>query len=267
MQRNHTRAFTLIELLVVIAIIAILAAILFPVFAQAKEAAKKTQCLSNHKNISLAILMYTNDYDDTYSLLQTIDAQGQYRWQDMIYPYIKNGDKATTGVNAGRAQGGGGVFSCPSFPSHQYAQYGLHMFLFPESFNDGPTTCGGGPCSVKTTTSVDAPSDKIVMVEKGQNDGNSSWLQFMADEWDWVTGSQAGASPAPQNDLDKDCDYQASSSDPTYANWGGCSMMPRYRHNKTTNTSFADGHAKSKSRGQISWLKNIYVEGANPPVW
>src|SRR5450755_373290 len=60
------RAFTLIELLVVIAIIAILAAILFPVFAQAKLAAKKTVAISNQKQIGLAILMYANDYDDMY---------------------------------------------------------------------------------------------------------------------------------------------------------------------------------------------------------
>jgi len=60
------RAFTLIELLVVIAIIAILAAILFPVFAQAKEAAKKTTCLSNTKQMALGIYMYSNDNDDVY---------------------------------------------------------------------------------------------------------------------------------------------------------------------------------------------------------
>jgi len=62
------RAFTLIELLVVIAIIAILAAILFPVFAQAKESAKKTQWISSHKQIGLGLVMYAGDHDDTMVL-------------------------------------------------------------------------------------------------------------------------------------------------------------------------------------------------------
>ena len=67
----RTRAFTLIELLVVIAIIAILAAILFPVFAQAKEAAKKTQSISNLKQTSTAAIMYTGDYDDLFPFALT----------------------------------------------------------------------------------------------------------------------------------------------------------------------------------------------------
>ncbi len=59
-------AFTLIELLVVIAIIAILAAILFPVFAQAREKARQTSCLSNGKQMGLSLLMYAQDYDETF---------------------------------------------------------------------------------------------------------------------------------------------------------------------------------------------------------
>ena len=86
---NSTRvrhAFTLIELLVVIAIIAILAAILFPVFAQAKEAAKKTTSLSNVKQIGLSLQMYVADADDTTPSLGAGD------YSDWLYPYTKNVD-------------------------------------------------------------------------------------------------------------------------------------------------------------------------------
>jgi prepilin-type N-terminal cleavage/methylation domain-containing protein/prepilin-type processing-associated H-X9-DG protein len=92
--------FTLIELLVVIAIIAILAAILFPVFAQAREAARKTSCLSNTKQLSMGWLMYTQDYDEAYPMTAQLDgdpAQGiwwgetQRYWQEFIEPYIKSG--------------------------------------------------------------------------------------------------------------------------------------------------------------------------------
>lgn len=91
--RKIQRAFTLIELLVVIAIIAILAAILFPVFAQAKDSAKDTQALNNVKQQGLAILMYAIDYDDMFPLSARNDPiEGWWVWQESTQPYVKNWD-------------------------------------------------------------------------------------------------------------------------------------------------------------------------------
>lgn len=83
------RAFTLIELLVVIAIIAILAAILFPVFAQAKAAAKKTADLSNFNQIGKALMLYANDNDDR---TMVADHENEYGWYEPLYPYVKSAD-------------------------------------------------------------------------------------------------------------------------------------------------------------------------------
>ncbi len=90
----HTgrRGFTLIELLVVIAIIAILAAILFPVFARAREKARQTACLSNTKQLGLAMQMYSQDYDEAYpTCLDGANSSAIYKtWDDAIAPYTKN---------------------------------------------------------------------------------------------------------------------------------------------------------------------------------
>lgn len=93
------KAFTLIELLVVIAIIAILAAILFPVFAQAREKARQISCLSNEKQIGLAFMQYTQDFDEHYPCGNYVTgAHYGQGWAGQLYPYIKS-DK---------------VFSCPN---------------------------------------------------------------------------------------------------------------------------------------------------------
>jgi prepilin-type N-terminal cleavage/methylation domain-containing protein/prepilin-type processing-associated H-X9-DG protein len=106
---SRQRAFTLIELLVVIAIIAILAAILFPVFAQARESARMTSCLSNMKQIGLALRMYCQDYDEVNTSIYqgwgtgdpNSDDQQGWMWRNAIQPYTKNK----------------GIMACPSNPS------------------------------------------------------------------------------------------------------------------------------------------------------
>lgn len=83
------RAFTLIELLVVIAIIAILAAILFPVFAQAKAAAKKTTSVSNLRQLGMAVAMYSGD-NESFPPMHLGTVEPRRRWVDALFPYVKN---------------------------------------------------------------------------------------------------------------------------------------------------------------------------------
>ena len=114
---RRSSAFTLIELLVVIAIIAILAAILFPVFAQAREKARQISCLSNLKNLGNAMVMYTQDYDETYMCgwgPGNGGEDGLTMWRTSLQPYIqKYGDPKDK--NAG--SNNNGIYSCPSLPS------------------------------------------------------------------------------------------------------------------------------------------------------
>lgn len=138
------RAFTLIELLVVIAIIAILAAILFPVFAQAKNAAKKTACLNNMKQMGTAMMLYLNDNDDRImsasqgSGSSYVDGDwGKDLWMFHISPYLAT--KAPNDIQKGA--GGNNVFTCPNNPVRQELDTSsLDDFGYP---SDYPTTAWG----------------------------------------------------------------------------------------------------------------------------
>ncbi|MFQ3610670.1 MAG: prepilin-type N-terminal cleavage/methylation domain-containing protein [Fimbriimonadales bacterium] len=95
----NRKGFTLIELLVVIAIIAILAAILFPVFAQARESARQTSCTNNQKQIATSVLMYVQDFDETFPMSAYFTSTNLVAIYDVLAPYIKNTD----------------IFVCPSY--------------------------------------------------------------------------------------------------------------------------------------------------------
>ncbi len=258
------KGFTLIELLVVIAIIAILAAILFPVFAQAKEAAKKTVCISNQKQIGLGIMMYLGDFDDVYPQSQWGGGgtgQDQVSWSAMLYPYIKNGANYKTGSGTLQHWAEDGMWTCPTAQKQAY-NYGVHLDLFADNWNGGTKPAIGASV-------IDQPSDKIVMMEKGKNDATWGYLQFATWQWDWTEGvrdwSKPGVVVDPAKDNAKLSDRWDCDGTGTAGSWAKCGMQPRYRHARSANFVYGDGHAKSTTKGGLKWYKNIYVNTGRWP--
>ncbi|MBS1705264.1 MAG: DUF1559 domain-containing protein [Armatimonadetes bacterium] len=170
-----SRAFTLIELLVVIAIIAILAAILFPVFAQAKEAAKKTACLSNTKQIGLALHMYVDDSDDTmpmanypappvyqgppWTQFQFHNGAGksELAWADLILPYSKNVQIFSCPDDGGVAH----TTSNQNIPGERLS-YALNYYFYRQPGGISRFAVTGG-----TTSEITTPASKIFIAETG----------------------------------------------------------------------------------------------------
>ena len=258
--QNRRKAFTLIELLVVIAIIAILAAILFPVFARARENARRASCQSNLKQVGLGLMQYTQDYDEKYGLAEYGGGSSgipQVQWYQAIQPYMKSGTQ----------YGKGGVFQCPSYTSssNDYAQsYGVHSDLFPSYYN--------GPSATDTVVThsiavLESPADKIIVAEKGNSGGGYSYPVFITAEYYWTTGVGTPRGSKDDNDrldgtdvaLRSDCDDTGGNV--TYQ----CAGMPRYRHLGTSNMLYADGHVKAMVRGRVKWFTNIYIPGTSRP--
>lgn len=175
---GKTKGFTLIELLVVIAIIAILAAILFPVFAQAREKARQSTCLSNCKQIGLSVIMYTDDYDETYPARIDNDPNFGGKMQSVpteLYPYCKNWK----------------IFTCPSKPAHwgysmpqskgilnspdgSLINYNYH-YAFNARFIpiiNGATGAALKGTGIVAVGSVDQPSTWTMMFELGEVNSN-----------------------------------------------------------------------------------------------
>ena len=184
------RAFTLIELLVVIAIIAILAAILFPVFAQAKFAAKKSSGLSNNKQLNTAMQIYLSDNDDTYCPAYvygdpnsggSLDDTGILNWSGSIQPYVKNaqifvspfdpiGGQPPTNFKQGNAGCGVPGNATPGNPNIQDNQacrlsYTVNEQLFPRPRGGVGGVARGQGQNVVSATILEKPADTITITE------------------------------------------------------------------------------------------------------
>ena len=172
MKRN---GFTLIELLVVIAIIAILAAILFPVFAQAREKARQAACASNTRQIGTGILMYLQDYDERLAPVATLDSQNPdgVLWPALIAPYLKNNQ----------------IRLCPSDAKAKNNSYGLNEICFPDLTD---------PAALQTTilslAAFQTPAETVMAAELGTQD------DFKTDRPD------AYKATAPSHDLNDGAD-------------------------------------------------------------
>ncbi len=279
MKRNQ--AFTLIELLVVIAIIAILAAILFPVFAQARTAARKAVSLSNVKQIGLGVLMYLQDYDETFPQSE-YGGDGNFpdyphvEWYAMVYPYVKNGDK-TSSHGVDQSWGKSGIFHAPGYPQQATADpasqaggesYGADEGIFTTNF--GHHGEADAPNGVVAQSMLDTPASKVIIMEKGANysPGSYPWYSPWQAQWvgpilktvndistkfrDGVDVYTPGSSVYSPK-FDSDC---SSSSDWAWE----CAAHARYRYSNNCPMAFADGHVKAINKGGIKWFENIWFD-------
>ena len=221
------RAFTLIELLVVIAIIAILAAILFPVFAQAREKARQTTCASNLRQASIGVLGYVQDFDETYPFANypvtvgtnplgpTLD---RVHWYQAVEPYFKVGYNP---LNSGKAQS---VWTCPDYDKTANDKFGNNpAWSYSWNANLGPAQAPGTPLSwqqtpPKTLADVQFPTQTVLVSE-----GIGRRV--------YTYGNDTGTYPEGTFDKDVNIVY----------------IVGRTRHNGGANFAFADGHVK--------WLK------------
>jgi len=226
-QHSCRKAFTLIELLVVIAIIAILAAILFPVFARARENARRASCISNLKQIGLAVMMYTQDYDEMLppcwninSTTPPIGSAGTYwQWPNIIYPYTKSAQ----------------VYYCPSSSST----------ASPTSKNYGADSQVMTPYNGRSLASVESPAQKYMIMDFSEYSADNSYITGTPITNYYLPGKGNGGGVC-------------TSADPAECTTG--------RHFDGVNMAFADGHVKwLKSSEVVTQAKN-YATG-NPNSW
>jgi prepilin-type N-terminal cleavage/methylation domain-containing protein/prepilin-type processing-associated H-X9-DG protein len=219
-------AFTLIEILVVISIIALLAAILFPVFARARENARRTSCQQNLKQIGIGLLQYVQDFDETatlsfYGTAGDSDNASNYKWMDAIYPYVKNEQ----------------IFTCPSdnAPNRRY--------LWNESIPAGQTSQNYG--SYGLNGAYGAAGDGQTPPRSSAAYTVSLSNMVMPAHTVWVTDNN-NAPTAANTGGSQGFFWPNAASNPSITN-----STPRQlqniseRHLESVGVLFCDGHVKS----------------------
>lgn len=268
------RAFTLIELLVVIAIIAILAAILFPVFAQAKESAKQIQCLSNMKQIGMACMLYLNDNDDSWFAAESWSPLPGFAPQQ---PWI--------GFDNNNTGNGGGFYGDPSQPATHPPRPGA---IDPYLKNEAVKRCPDQKQGQQTSIALSAFSNyydpyssyySTNPAAKGNEWGPGTKNydpNFTHGVFDYVGASNSEVErPAETFVAWEHLSYAPICSFMQEANWysnppltwGGNNLFEHFNflHRNGTNTIWADGHAKRFLFGQLrrpyfSCRKDIYPD-------
>lgn len=244
-------AFTLIELLVVIAIIAILAAILFPVFAQAREKARQTSCLSNQKQLGAAFLQYSQDYDESLPFGNgTLQAAMPYTanscnrtsgWAGPMYPYIKNKqvyicpsdeDKSQISYVLNQALGGGQNFYPREQPLSTMRAPAQTVCLFEGSSVKGAVPYSGQPTYIIPTIDVTSITEKASPsgsggCNYGNNYGGGAGPGFVYMTGAFHNGNGNGACT-------------------------GVNVVSKARHANGSNYLLLDGHAKWYMGSQVS---------------
>lgn len=252
-----SHAFTLIELLVVIAIIAILAAILFPVFAQAREKARQTSCLSNLKQLGLGLMMYAQDYEETLPLGGLNSASGVTitRWYNDVAPYTKN----TLIRNCPDSN-----FPVPTTVDNR-TNYGINTSLAQYTLISSPATVAAPSVALPQLV---APAGLVLVGDTAQLNNNTltktvdpkDWLRYIINNTDWnMVGPYTWPVPAPGQAPSDDTAAAATrwyNSSTTTASWF---RRPVPYHNGGVNLAFCDGHAK--------WIEIHQLIGPMPKGW
>ena len=238
MQRKRVRAFTLVELLVVIAIIAVLSSILLPVFAQIREHARQTTCLSNTRQLMTAALLYCQDYDEKLPILgiyvgkEGSDGRGRWMWQ--IKGYVNNGQ----------------IFTCPHVPKNEYdgsmwtdrGGYGWAEQIWGKDI-DSPASDGYALSEIGHLTEM------IVLGDTGF-DGSSGWAMYRRPPWIGSADERPGYYAQFR--------HHATSFRPiqdTYRN-----VTRQLPMDGLCNFAFLDGHAKSLRAG-VAFVRTDSIDG------